>query len=77
MSSRAGKRLGCGYEDGSVKVWCLKEAKPLSSVVPPFSHSLPVTCVAVHQDNTLVMTGSEDSTAKVINSTNGKVCECC
>lgn len=68
-----GKRLGCGYEDGSVKVWCLKEAKPLSSVVPPFSHSLPVTCVAVHQDNTLVMTGSEDSTAKVINSTNGKV----
>ena len=36
-------------------------------------HTKAVTSIDTHQDNLLLLTGSEDETAKLINSNNGKV----
>ena len=36
-------------------------------------HSRAVTCVSAHSEGTLLLTGSEDGTSKLINSSNGKV----
>ena len=37
-------------------------------------HESGVTCMDCHHDNNLVITGSTDVTAKVINTNTGKVC---
>ena len=37
-------------------------------------HGGSVTSIAAHGDGALLITGSEDGTSKLINSTNGKVC---
>lgn len=42
--------------------------------VAPLGHSAAVTCLASHSDNILLLSGSEDSTAKLLNSNTGKVC---
>ena len=43
------------------------------SVAPPMGHSASVTSLAVHHENVLLLSGSEDSTAKLINAQSGKV----
>ena len=68
-----GRRIALGYEDGVVKVWDLKEGNPLISVAPPMGHSASVTSLAVHNENMLLLSGSEDSTTKLINTNTGKV----
>ena len=68
-----GRRAVLGYEDGVVKVWDLKEGNPLVSIAPPSGHSASVTSLAAHSDNVLLLSGSEDSTAKLINTNTGKV----
>lgn len=71
----AGKRICCGYENGVVKVLSLKEGVPLVSLSGNQGHAKAVTCMDAHHDNMLLLTGSEDETAKLINSNTGKVSE--
>ena len=67
-------RSACfGYEDGAIKVWDLKEGSTLLSVTGPSGHTGAVTCMAAHQDNVLLLSGSDDSTAKLTNINSGKV----
>ena len=68
-----GKSACFGYEDGSVKVWDLKEGAPLVTVSGPQGHTEAVTCMAAHQDGNLLVTGSADATAKLMNINSGKV----
>jgi WD40 repeat protein len=68
-----GRHVALAYEDGVVKVWDLKEGNPLISVAPPMGHSASVTSLAVHHEAVLLLSGSEDSTAKLINANSGKV----
>ena len=68
-----GRRVACGYEDGTVKVWNLKEGTPLISVAPPLGHSASVTSLTINSDSALLLSGSEDSTAKLTNVDSGKV----
>ena len=70
--SLPGRHISCGYEDGGVRVWSLKECTTVTTVSP--NHGAPVTSVAAHSDGVLLMTGSEDSTARLVNSSSGKVC---
>jgi WD40 repeat protein len=66
-----GKHIACGYEDGGVRVWNLRECVTTSSMSP--AHEGPVNCLAANSDGSLVMTGSEDSTARLVSTTTGKV----
>lgn len=68
-----GRHIALAYEDGVVKVWDLKEGNSLMNVAPPMGHSASVTGLAVHNENVLLLSGSEDSTAKLINANTGKV----
>lgn len=68
-----GRHVALAYEDGVIKVWDLKEGNPLISVAPPMGHLASVTSLAVHNENVLLLSGSEDSTAKLINANTGKV----
>ena len=71
LPRHTGKHVSCGYEDGGVRVWNLKECTTVSTMSP--SHSGSVHCLAAHADGRLLMTGSDDSTACLVNSTTGKV----
>ena len=43
------------------------------SLSAPLGHTSVVTCLAAYSDNVLVLSGSEDSTAKLTNTNTGKV----
>ena len=43
------------------------------SLPAPLGHTSVVTCLAAYSDNVLVLSGSEDSTAKLTNTNTGKV----
>lgn len=66
-----GKHVCCGYEDGGVRVWSLKECSTVVTMSP--GHAGPVNCIAVHTERGIIMTGSEDTTARLVNTTTGKV----
>lgn len=51
----------------------LKEGVSQVSLTGGLGHTKAVTSIDTHQDNLLLLTGSEDETAKLINSNNGKV----
>lgn len=51
----------------------LKEGVSQVSLTDSHAHSKAVTSIDAHQDNILLLSGSEDETAKLINSHNGKV----
>ena len=67
-----GKRIACGYEDGGVRVWDLRECATTMAMAPP-PHKAPVNCISASSDGTLIMTGSEDATARLVNTATGKV----
>ena len=66
-----GKHICCGYEDGGMRVWNLRECNTTAAMSS--THSGPVNCLAAHPDGTLVITGSEDSTARLVSTSTGKV----
>lgn len=68
-----GKRASVGYEDGTLKVWDLRQGMHTFHLSDGTSHQGSVTCIDAHRDNVLVATGSEDSTVKVVNANSGKV----
>lgn len=73
FSSFQGKRSVVGYEDGSLRVFDLKTGQMLQQLSDGLAHSAPVASLAVHKDNTLLISGSLDGTAKLYNVNNGKV----
>ncbi|KAH9498158.1 hypothetical protein Btru_008408 [Bulinus truncatus] len=68
-----GKSACVGYEDGVVKIWDLKSGTAIYTVSDHEGHKEPVFCLDVNNCGSLVMTGSGDMTAKVINTSTGKV----
>ncbi|KAH0621253.1 hypothetical protein JD844_022344 [Phrynosoma platyrhinos] len=68
-----GKRAVVGYEDGTVRIWDLKQGSPLHVLKGQDGHQGPLTCVASNKDGNLILTGSVDCHAKLVNSVTGKV----
>ncbi|XP_060080044.1 angio-associated migratory cell protein-like [Ylistrum balloti] len=68
-----GKRVCVGYDDGAVKIWNMKTADVMKTISGREGHTSTVVCMDCHQDNSMVMTGSTDVTAKIINTSTGKV----
>ncbi|KAM6945395.1 angio-associated migratory cell protein [Aplochiton taeniatus] len=68
-----GKRVVVGYENGTVRLWDLKNASALHVLKGQDGHRGALTCLACNQDGSLVLTGSVDGRAKLINTTTGKV----
>ncbi|KFV54354.1 Angio-associated migratory cell protein, partial [Gavia stellata] len=71
--SHPGKRAVVGYEDGTMRIWDLKQGTSLHVLKGQDGHQDPLTCVASNQDGSLIMTGSVDCHAKLVNSATGKV----
>lgn len=68
-----GKRAVVGYADGTVKLWDLKTEKSLHHFKGGDAHGTLVSSIDSHQDNVLVVTGSHDGSAKLINTSSCKV----
>ncbi|XP_078062265.1 angio-associated migratory cell protein [Mustelus asterias] len=68
-----GFRAVIGYEDGILRIWDLKQGSQLHVVKGQDSHQGPVTCLAANDTGSLVLTGSVDCTAKLLNPLTGKV----
>ncbi|KAK3874298.1 hypothetical protein Pcinc_020764 [Petrolisthes cinctipes] len=70
---RDGKRAVSGYEDGSVRVFDLKSGQSVQQWIPEEAKSVPVVSLDTHKDNNLIITGSYDGSARLLNVNNGKV----
>jgi len=68
-----GRRLAVGYVDGTVKVFDLKTLNVTQQMSKASVHTSAVSCLSCSRDNSLVVTGSLDSTAKLFNTQTGKV----
>lgn len=68
-----GKRSVAGYEDGSLRVFDLKSGQLVQQFSDGLAHTAPIASLAVHKDNTLVISGSLDGTAKLYNTNTGKI----
>lgn len=68
-----GKRAVVGYEDGSIRVWDLKQGNAIHIIKGQDGHQGALTCLACNKDGSLVLTGSVDGGAKLINTSTGKV----
>ncbi|XP_036396826.1 angio-associated migratory cell protein [Megalops cyprinoides] len=68
-----GKRAVVGYEDGVVRLWDLKQGNAVHVIKGHDGHQGALTCIACNKDGSLVLTGSVDSHAKLINTATGKV----
>ncbi|XP_053707431.1 angio-associated migratory cell protein isoform X1 [Synchiropus splendidus] len=66
-----GKRAVVGYDDGTVRVWDLKQGKAIHTIKE--GHQGALTCLAANKDGSLVLTGSVDGCSKLVNTTTGKV----
>ncbi|KAG9349437.1 hypothetical protein JZ751_027880 [Albula glossodonta] len=68
-----GKRAVVGYEDGVIRFWDLKQGNAIHVIKGNDGHQGALTCIACNKDGSLVLTGSVDSQAKLINTATGKV----
>uniref|UniRef100_A0A3Q3WG07 Angio-associated migratory cell protein n=1 Tax=Mola mola TaxID=94237 RepID=A0A3Q3WG07_MOLML len=68
-----GKRTVVGYEDGTVRVWDLKQGNTIYVIKGQDGHQGALTCLSCNKDGSLVLTGSVDGCAKLINTATGKV----
>uniref|UniRef100_A0AAA9SLP6 Angio-associated migratory cell protein n=4 Tax=Bos TaxID=9903 RepID=A0AAA9SLP6_BOVIN len=68
-----GKRAVVGYEDGTIRIWDLKQGNSIHVLKGTEGHQGPLTCVATNQDGSLILTGSVDCQAKLVSATTGKV----
>uniref|UniRef100_A0A3B4TL31 Angio-associated migratory cell protein n=1 Tax=Seriola dumerili TaxID=41447 RepID=A0A3B4TL31_SERDU len=73
FQSSACKRAVVGYEDGTVRVWDLKQGNATHVIKGQDGHQGALTCLACNKDGSLVLTGSVDGCAKLINTVTGKV----
>lgn len=67
--SSDGKTILSGSEDNTFFLWNPKNGTPIFHLQTDKFHRGPVTCIDVHKnpDHPLVMTGSEDGTARIIH----------
>ncbi|XP_053493182.1 angio-associated migratory cell protein [Ictalurus furcatus] len=68
-----GKRAMVGYEDGTLRLWDLKQGNTIHVIKGYDGHQGPLTSMECNKDGTLVLTGSTDGQAKLINTSTGKV----
>ncbi|XP_060775044.1 angio-associated migratory cell protein isoform X2 [Neoarius graeffei] len=68
-----GKRAMVGYEDGTLRLWDLKQGSAIHVIKGYDGHQGPLTSMECSKDGTLVLTGSTDGRAKLINTSTGKV----
>lgn len=68
-----GKRAVVGYGDGTVRIWDLKQGNAIHVIEGQDRHQGALTCLACNKDGSLVLTGSVDGCAKLINTATGKV----
>lgn len=68
-----GKRLCVGYDDGSVKLWDMKSGGIIHNITGNDAHKSSIICLDCYNDNNIIITGSTDVTAKIINTNSGKV----
>uniref|UniRef100_A0A7N6BWF5 Angio-associated migratory cell protein n=1 Tax=Anabas testudineus TaxID=64144 RepID=A0A7N6BWF5_ANATE len=61
-----GKRAVVGYEDGTVRVWDLKQGNAIHVIKGQDGHQGALTCLACNKDGSLVLTGSVDGSANVL-----------
>ncbi|GFY19267.1 angio-associated migratory cell protein [Trichonephila clavipes] len=65
-----GTKCAVGYADGTLKIWDINTSSVIGSVK---DHTENVTCVTSSHDGNLLATGSEDGSAKLVNTRNCKV----
>uniref|UniRef100_A0A7N8XP32 Angio-associated migratory cell protein n=1 Tax=Mastacembelus armatus TaxID=205130 RepID=A0A7N8XP32_9TELE len=53
-----GKRAVVGYEDGTVRVWDLKQGNTIHVIKGQDGHQGSLTCLACNKDGSLILTGS-------------------
>lgn len=68
----SGKHVYAGYFDGSLILWDLKSAAPAFALKPGQGHSDSVNCVATSVNGALLISGSSDSSIRILNSSNGR-----
>ncbi|XP_077587516.1 angio-associated migratory cell protein [Stigmatopora nigra] len=68
-----GKRAAVGYENGTVRLWDLKKGNCIHTIKGQDGHRGALTCIACSKDSSLLLTGSVDGCAKLINTATGKV----
>ncbi|XP_030637245.1 angio-associated migratory cell protein [Chanos chanos] len=68
-----GKRAMVGYEDGSIRLWDLKQGNTIHVIKGRDGHQGALTSMECNKDGTLVLTGSVDGQARLINTSTGKV----
>ncbi|NP_998103.1 angio-associated migratory cell protein [Danio rerio] len=68
-----GKRAIVGYEDGSLRLWDLKQGTAIYVIKGQDGHRGALTCVSSNQEGALLLSGSVDGQAKLISSSSGKV----
>ena len=69
-----GKRACLGYGDGTVKLLDLKSGASIFTLSPgKLGHDGEVTCLDCHVTDNVLITGSVDCTALLINTSTGKV----
>lgn len=68
-----GQKAVTGYENGKIRIWDLTESKPLHTIKHPSAHKDAVISLDVSKDDSLIASGSLDSTAKLISTQSGKV----
>ncbi|XP_016329042.1 angio-associated migratory cell protein [Sinocyclocheilus anshuiensis] len=68
-----GKRAIVGYEDGSLRLWDLKQGNAVYVIKGHDGHQGALTSIACNKEGTLALTGSVDGQAKLFNTSTGKV----
>jgi len=68
-----GKRAVLGYEDGSVRVFDLKTTELVHAFSEGLAQDSAITSIATHHNNTLIIAGTLDGSARVYNANNGKI----
>ncbi|XP_026875977.2 angio-associated migratory cell protein [Electrophorus electricus] len=71
-----GRRAVVGYEDGTLRLWDLKQGNTIYVIKGQDGHQGALTSMECNKDGTLVLTGSVDGQAKLINTSTGKVVGC-
>lgn len=66
-----GKRVCVAYGDGSLRIWDLKSASVTHTIGD--LHSDSVTCMDVHREGSVLLTGGVDAQARLVNPNSGKI----
>lgn len=67
------EKIAIGYSDGTLKLCNLSNNSVAGTVSGPTGHKSSITSIKYHPDSSLVLSGSEDGTAKLITTSNYKV----